>query len=1837
MHNKLFSRIFAFAAAWRAIQRTGFLRVAACAVLPLALQPTAAGAGPLEDLQPGHWYEVPGSTLAAVNPCPSDNCSYSGIEGQTGVIDDWNGGVLATRYGAMGGFVVWGGGHNGYRGNEVYVFDIAALRWRRVSEPVQNPSCNQSESELQDGSPCSPHNYDYLSYHPGTNSMVKLGSSSNDMMGGGGSGRVHLFNFDTNQWRRGAVKPTVRLSVSEGASSAYDPSRDVFWLLSAFNQRFAKYDPNGSSGAGLWTEYNTFNVEIYSVGAIDPVRDLFVSVEGAFNHAVYVFDLKNPSAGGTRVTTGGDRTIENTQAAGFEWDPISQAFIGWAGGTSVYKLTPPAGDWRTGTWQWSRIAAASGNSVDPGAAHERGTYGRWQYVPSVNGFVVVNRTDANVFFYKLNNAAPIVDPTINFAADATLVPNGGGTTLRWSAANADSCTASNAWTGNKATSGTQAVGPFAVAATFTLNCTNSGGGSASRSVIVNVIPPAPTVAISANPTAVAAGATTTLTWSSSGATTCAAADGDASWTGSKALNSTAVVGPLTAQTTYTLNCTNAGGTTTASVAVTLSTAPPPVGDPVVTLTADATAVAANATTTLRWNATNATACTASNGWTGAKSVAGSQSVGPIAATTTYTLGCTNAGGNTIAANVVVTVVPAPTVTLTASPMTVASGAQSRLTWTSSNATACTAMAGDASWTGAKTVNNNQLVGPVMSATTYSLTCVGTGGSSSASASVFVGAPAQPSITFTATPSAIDPGGFADLVWSSVNATSCMATGSWTGSVAVSGNARVSGLQSTQVYVLTCSGGSGSTSRQVTVTVGSTPPPVAVATTPKESESGFGAANSTYLVLLGLLLLLRKASRKLNAQLANSRKGACVQAGIFSAIVSGLFSLTASAAVDATSVTVVSTSGSAQTNVPVTVGQVFKVGEVPAGSTVTAAMIGTGAVVPIQVDAKATHADGSLRHAVITLKLATLNGNATDQVMLSSAASGGAAGSPVTVAQLLATTFDAQIDLNVGGTNYSASARTLLQAGTPPVWLSGPLVSEWLVSGPVRTSGGAGHAHLTAYFHVRAYSNGSGGVGSVRVDCVVENGWTLVSGAGSFAYTPTISVGGATVFSSAQITHHHHARWHKQFWWPSAPAANAKLDTAYLRATKAIPNYGSTTITDAYLSGLLQTATPMGHGDMNEYMPDSGAQAGIGPLPRWDAVYVTSNADPRAMRNVFANHDSAGSYPTHFRDEATGRPVSIADRPTLSLQVPADFPQTSGANNLNYPDAAHQPSIGFLAYLISGDYYYLEELLFWNSWNQLWMNADYRQGNKGIVYSEVRAQSWMLRNLGQAAYVAPDNHPYKTHLRTSIDNNMAVYDARYSANPSANALGAIQYYADNTINAMWQDDFITWTMAYLVDLQFTSATAFRDWKFKFVVGRNGTTDYCYKHAAFYTGKVGPSAETFYPTFKAMYDANAADGKFTSDTTCAAGGTLLSSGYPAEPDGYFADMTPTLAVAVEAGYAGASAAWARLKGGTPQPNFTNSPNWNVVPRVDPGSSAPTVSLTTNTSTVASGGNATLNWSSTNATSCVATGGWSGAKSLTGTQQITNITQTTSYTLSCSGSGGPTAQQTVQVAVSAPATAVLTASATTVQTGSPVTLTWGSTNATSCTASGGWTGSKAISGSQIITNLTQTVSFMLTCSGAGGSSAPQTVQVVVTAAPPPPPPPVPPATVALGASVLTVVAGNSITLNWSSTNAINCAASGSWSGSRPVNGSEAMMLTQTSTFVLTCTNSAGVAAQTQVQVAVTPPPPPPTATGSSSPEDSGGGAMECGWLAILASVALLRARRRGYLKIRLMPLSA
>jgi len=169
------------------------------------------------------------------------------------------------------------------------------------------------------------------------------------------------------------------------------------------------------------------------------------------------------------------------------------------------------------------------------------------------------------------------------------------------------------------------------------------------------------------------------------------------------------------------------------------------------------------------------------------------------------------------------------------------------------------------------------------------------------------------------------------------------------------------------------------------------------------------------------------------------------------------------------------------------------------------------------------------------------------------------------------------------------------------------------------------------------------------------------------------------------------------------------------------------------------------------------------------------------------------------------------------------------------------------------------------------------------------------------------------------------------------------------------------------------------------------------------------------------------------------------------------------------------------------------------------APVAILSASPSRIDLGQSTTLSWTSTNASSCTASGGWSGARSTAGSQ-IVSPTATVNYILTCNGAGGSisaSASDSVSVTVNQPPSPLpapvvnLLVSSSSIDQGQSATLSWTSTNATSCTASGGWSGTRSTAGI-VSASPAVTSTYTLSCNGAGGSAS-DSVTVTVNTPPP------------------------------------------------------------------------------------------------------------------------------------------
>ncbi len=650
-------------------------------------------------------------------------------------------------------------------------------------------------------------------------------------------------------------------------------------------------------------------------------------------------------------------------------------------------------------------------------------------------------------------------------------------------------------------------------------------------------------------------------------------------------------------------------------------------------------------------------------------------------------------------------------------------------------------------------------------------------------------------------------------------------------------------------------------------------------------------------------------------------------------------------------------GTREDDLAVTFGSVFVRNDVPRGAQIEA-VDRRGATIPIQVDRKTTHADGSLRHAVLTLDMPHLDEGGEETVTLRRSDSEHAVGGKAIALSDLPANFDALVSLNLGGRHLTASARALLAAAKPEVWLSGPLVGEWWVHGPFKDDKGVADPYLDARFGIRCYGKGR----PLRIDVVVENDWTFVPHPQTMVYDAEIRANGKSIFARNDIVQPSHTRWRKVFWWDEPVSVYVRQNLDYLRAARVIPNYDpELRISEAALAKMYARfqgtdRDPMGSGLITGYMPMTGGRLDIAPLPQWQAMYLLS-MDPRAYEMTLQNADLGASFRSHYRNEKTGRPVTVADDPNITWNSnlagrsgEQEHPNADDGQmgHSLIPDPAHEPALDFIPYLVTGDRFYLEELEFWSQWNEMGSAPVYRGYGAGLLkWNQIRGQAWSLRTLAQAAYIAPDDDPLKSELLRQLKANISWYEQNFSSNPSANKLGILDIPGKLLENGFvmypWPDDVFTWSVGYVQALGDVDAMPLLRWKARFSVGRMTAPGFCWILAASFRLRIrDPETGQIYPSFDKIYQATLPDKikNHAANPNPACGSAdmanALGLSQPGEmiqnargPDGYPAYMQPALAAAVDADAPGALAAWKLFQSRPVKPDYSKEPGWDIVP--------------------------------------------------------------------------------------------------------------------------------------------------------------------------------------------------------------------------------------------------------------------------------------------------------------------
>jgi len=652
------------------------------------------------------------------------------------------------------------------------------------------------------------------------------------------------------------------------------------------------------------------------------------------------------------------------------------------------------------------------------------------------------------------------------------------------------------------------------------------------------------------------------------------------------------------------------------------------------------------------------------------------------------------------------------------------------------------------------------------------------------------------------------------------------------------------------------------------------------------------------------------------------------------------------------------------NIPVTFGHVFKKGDIQPEHQLKVSSE-NGSQIPVQLDKKAYYKDGSLRHGIISMIIPYMPEGAINTFSLSVYyADSNETNSAINLSEIIQSQYNSIVTIHIDGKVYQAQSKALLENSQELNWLSGPIVKEWHVTKPLQTENNDNHPHLAAHFYIRSYT----GSPWVRTSVIIENNWTYIDAPQNFTYDLTIGTDTQTVYQQEALTHYNHARFRKVFWQNLNTTEillqqpiHIQHDIHYLMATKAIPNFDHDLIGNipesernkTYNSWLSHNAQ-MSAGLISNW--SYGYE--MWPVLKWTGQYLLS-MDARLRDVMIGNAELSGSFPLHYRDAKTLLPVSINDYPHCTThwkdttnpatglsEAPAKCTDDADCKTPHLIDPERKPAYTFIPYMLTGDYYFLEELHFWANYcflNEIPTNRAY---SKGIVKGDPGNMAFSIRTIGQAAYITPEDHPLKSYFTNKLLENINAYHHTYLED-NFNPLGSATL--NKVKNIVLKDDYLTWALGYLVDLDYTAVFPLLSWKTAFPVLRlTSDQDFCWLFASNpYLQVADSSTGSAYDTMKDVYDQSKLssfldDGGFECNSQAMADylkangkihygiiGEMIGKPWASSQP---AMIQPALAVAVDADTRAANDAWIQYTARSVIPDYASSgyPNYDIFPR-------------------------------------------------------------------------------------------------------------------------------------------------------------------------------------------------------------------------------------------------------------------------------------------------------------------
>ena len=455
----------------------------------------------------------------------------------------------------------------------------------------------------------------------------------------------------------------------------------------------------------------------------------------------------------------------------------------------------------------------------------------------------------------------------------------------------------------------------------------------------------------------------------------------------------------------------------------------------------------------------------------------------------------------------------------------------------------------------------------------------------------------------------------------------------------------------------------------------------------------------------------------------------------------------------------------------------------------------GIKINTQADVKQRYHNGSVKHAIISFILAELPANSSKTVNFVNTTQNN--NEPLTKQQMLSTDyfFDATMKFYFPE-EKTVLARQMLENNDFEYWLTGPIATTIIIKDHsidrLYDIGADEHRSIRPIFHVTFWP----GIKKYSVRYIAEAMNTEALQDQSYHLSLYIDFNDNPFYQQENVPHQAMTRWTKKVWSGEqlqTLSINHNID--YLIKSKSLPNFDTTKVIseqivtndwniwqtkykDIYQKGWWQPAMGVGGG-----RPD------IGIYPTWTIKWLYTG-DWRHQEIALKQSELASAWPIHLREgraglkfdmngtvEALGKIISMAPlaRPTHWTARP-DWYEVKTEDKINplFPliktnwvaDKAHHPELASPQYLLTGDYFYLEQMLFSAAFvsgdnNAVGYSSTLGRGptgSEGGLYSgEVRGQAWAFRTRVHTYDILPDSSPEKSYFHLLNQNAISMWE------------------------------------------------------------------------------------------------------------------------------------------------------------------------------------------------------------------------------------------------------------------------------------------------------------------------------------------------------------------------------------------------------------------------------------------------------------------------------------------------